>query len=172
VNAKTLVFLTSALVWGCGQLHAPAALPPEERTPGTHWIGGWVNPKAGPDDMQKWKFSTLPWREVRPSVRPARSQLLYRQSHSDSCNSIESAGNEAAGTAYNESQYTNSCIPRIYSMGPKSDYHLHACSGFHGSECPDFGSLVCEMAWRFGGPEELHLQVRSWGWKQDAPMKH
>jgi hypothetical protein len=24
------------------QLHALAALPPGERAPGTHWIGGWV----------------------------------------------------------------------------------------------------------------------------------
>jgi hypothetical protein len=29
-----------------GQLHAPAALPPGERAPGTHWIGGWVGPRA------------------------------------------------------------------------------------------------------------------------------
>jgi hypothetical protein len=26
-----------------GQLHAPVALPPRERVPGTHWIGGWVS---------------------------------------------------------------------------------------------------------------------------------
>jgi hypothetical protein len=24
-----------------GQSHAPAALPPSERAPDTHWIGGW-----------------------------------------------------------------------------------------------------------------------------------
>jgi hypothetical protein len=29
-----------------GQLHDPAALPPGKR-PGTHFIGGWVGPKAG-----------------------------------------------------------------------------------------------------------------------------
>jgi hypothetical protein len=27
-----------------GQLHAPAALPPGERAPSTHYIGGWVDP--------------------------------------------------------------------------------------------------------------------------------
>jgi hypothetical protein len=26
-----------------GQLHAPVALPPRERAPGTHWIGGSVD---------------------------------------------------------------------------------------------------------------------------------
>jgi hypothetical protein len=35
-----------------GQLHAPAALPPEEITPSTHWIGGWVGPGAGPDAVE------------------------------------------------------------------------------------------------------------------------
>jgi hypothetical protein len=32
-----------------GQPHAPATLYPGERTPGTHWIGGWVGPRAGLD---------------------------------------------------------------------------------------------------------------------------
>jgi hypothetical protein len=31
-----------------GQLHAAAALPPV-KNPGTHWIGGWVGPRAGLD---------------------------------------------------------------------------------------------------------------------------
>jgi hypothetical protein len=39
-------FLASALHGG-DQLHAPAALPPEEIVLGTHWIGGWVGPGAG-----------------------------------------------------------------------------------------------------------------------------
>jgi len=30
-----------------GQLHAPAALLPRKESPGTHWIGGWVGPRAG-----------------------------------------------------------------------------------------------------------------------------
>jgi len=29
-----------------GQLHAPAAFTPKVRAPGTHWIGGWVGPRA------------------------------------------------------------------------------------------------------------------------------
>jgi hypothetical protein len=35
-----------------GQLHASVALP-QERAPGTHLIGGWVDPRAGLDDMEK-----------------------------------------------------------------------------------------------------------------------
>ena len=36
----------------CGQLHAPAALPPGKR-PGNHCIGCWVGPRAGLDGCQK-----------------------------------------------------------------------------------------------------------------------
>jgi hypothetical protein len=46
-----------------GQLHALAALfppTPEERAPGTHWISGWVIPRADLDDMEKLKLLTLP----------------------------------------------------------------------------------------------------------------
>jgi len=31
-----------------GQFHVPAALPPEKDFPsGTHWICGWLGPRAG-----------------------------------------------------------------------------------------------------------------------------
>jgi hypothetical protein len=36
-------FFTSALDDVSGQRHAPASLYPRGRTPGTHWIGGWVS---------------------------------------------------------------------------------------------------------------------------------
>jgi hypothetical protein len=68
--------------WGVSdQLHAPAALPPGERAPGTQWIGGWVDPRASLDDVEKRKFLTLPGLELRPLDRPARSQSLYRLSY-------------------------------------------------------------------------------------------
>jgi hypothetical protein len=37
-----------------GQLHAPAALPPRERAPGTYWIEGWVGPRASLDTYRLW----------------------------------------------------------------------------------------------------------------------
>jgi hypothetical protein len=40
-----------------------------ERAPGTHWIGGWVGPRAGLDDVEKRKFLTLPRLEIRPLGR-------------------------------------------------------------------------------------------------------
>jgi hypothetical protein len=32
---------------------------PGEEPPGTHWIGGWVDPRAGLDDMEKRKLLTV-----------------------------------------------------------------------------------------------------------------
>jgi hypothetical protein len=48
------IFLTSALVGGEWSASRPCPF-----TPGTHFIGGWVDPRAGLDDMEKWKFFTL-----------------------------------------------------------------------------------------------------------------
>jgi hypothetical protein len=51
-HANILLILTSALEGVNGQRHAPAALYPQERTslaPHTHWIGGWVELRAGLD---------------------------------------------------------------------------------------------------------------------------
>jgi hypothetical protein len=48
-----------------GQLHAPAALSPKERAPSTHWIGGWVGPRAVLDAVVKRKIIS-PCRESNP----------------------------------------------------------------------------------------------------------
>jgi hypothetical protein len=42
-----------------GQFHTPAALPP-----GTHWIGGWVGPRTGLDEVEKRHFLPLPGLEI------------------------------------------------------------------------------------------------------------
>jgi hypothetical protein len=44
-----------------GQLHASATLPAVKNI-GTHWIGGWVGPRAGLDGLEKrkcvsWQFT-------------------------------------------------------------------------------------------------------------------
>jgi hypothetical protein len=59
-----------------GELHAPAALP-RGIAPGTHWLGGCVNPRAGLDDVKKRKFLALPGLELRPLGRPASSYTDY-----------------------------------------------------------------------------------------------
>jgi hypothetical protein len=51
---------------------------PGERTPGTHWTGSWVGPRAGLDTEAKRKILfPLPGIEPRSPSRPARSQTLY-----------------------------------------------------------------------------------------------
>jgi hypothetical protein len=50
-----------------GQRHAPAALYPRERTPGTHWIGGWMGPRAGLDAGARRKILCLSGIEPRSS---------------------------------------------------------------------------------------------------------
>jgi hypothetical protein len=43
----------------------PGRFTPKERTPGTHWIGGWVGPRAFLDTVVKRKIPS-PRRESNP----------------------------------------------------------------------------------------------------------
>jgi hypothetical protein len=54
VDVKIHVFLTSALVGREESASCPGRFAPRERASGTHWIGGWVGPRAGLDDA--WKI--------------------------------------------------------------------------------------------------------------------
>jgi hypothetical protein len=56
----------------------PQAPYPQRKNPPTHWIGGWVDLRAGLDDVENRKFLTPQGLELRLLGRPARSQLLYR----------------------------------------------------------------------------------------------
>jgi hypothetical protein len=67
------IFLTSALVGGEWSTSRPGRFTPGEIAPGTHWIVGLVDLRAGLDDLEKRKFLTLPGLELRPLGRPARS---------------------------------------------------------------------------------------------------
>ena len=58
------------------QHHVSAALPLGKRH-GTHFIGGWVGPRAGLDGCGKSRPPT----GIRSPYRPARSELLYRLSY-------------------------------------------------------------------------------------------
>jgi hypothetical protein len=50
-----------------GQLDAPAACTPRERAPVTHWIGGWVGPRAVLDVVVERKIPS-PRRESYPGT--------------------------------------------------------------------------------------------------------
>jgi hypothetical protein len=69
-------FLDLDTSWRWVVSFTPLPLYPRERAPGTHFIGGWVEPRAGMDDMEKWKYFTLPGLEVPPPlvVQPVASR--------------------------------------------------------------------------------------------------
>jgi hypothetical protein len=75
VDVYIHIFLTSALAGGEWPALRPGHFSPEERAPSTHWIGGWVNPRAGLDDVEK---ILDPTRTRTPTRCPACSQSLYR----------------------------------------------------------------------------------------------
>jgi hypothetical protein len=78
VDVQIHIYMTSVLVGGEWSDSRPGRFTLGETAPGTHCIGGRVDPRAGLDDMEEWKFLTLPGLKLRPHGRPARSQSLYR----------------------------------------------------------------------------------------------
>jgi hypothetical protein len=73
VDVQTHIFLTYVIAgneW--------SASSPGERALGTYWIGGWVDPRAGLDDVTKRKSLTQPGLEFRSLGLPAHSNSLYR----------------------------------------------------------------------------------------------
>jgi hypothetical protein len=70
--------MTSAIVGGEWKASRSAVLLTGEKAPGTHWIGGWVDPRPGLDNAEKRKSLPLPGLELRPICRPSRSQSLHR----------------------------------------------------------------------------------------------
>jgi hypothetical protein len=69
-------FLASALDGVSGQRHAPAVLYPWERIHGTHWMRGWVGPRAGLDAEARRKTLDLCRRSNTDC--PVRSQTLAK----------------------------------------------------------------------------------------------
>jgi hypothetical protein len=77
VDVQIHVFLTSALFGGEWSASCPCRFASGERAPGTHWLGGRFGPGMALDDIEMWKFLTLPGLELSHLGRPARSQALH-----------------------------------------------------------------------------------------------
>jgi hypothetical protein len=60
VNVSIHICLTSALDGGEWSASNPGRFILAERAPGTHWIGGWLGPRTGVDNVGKRKFLALP----------------------------------------------------------------------------------------------------------------
>jgi hypothetical protein len=68
-------FLASTLDEVSSQRHATPALYLRGKTPGTHWIGGWLGLRAGPDTEVREKILCL-YQGSNPG-RPVNNQTLY-----------------------------------------------------------------------------------------------
>jgi hypothetical protein len=76
VDVQIHIFLISALAVGEWSPSRPGRFTPEEMDPSIHWIGGWVDPRAGLDDVEKRKFLTLSGLELRPLTIPTTLSQL------------------------------------------------------------------------------------------------
>jgi hypothetical protein len=57
---RSTFLMISALVGGEWSASRPGHFTPGERAPGAHWIGGWVDPRTGLEDMENRKFLAAP----------------------------------------------------------------------------------------------------------------
>jgi hypothetical protein len=66
------ILLTSALDRGEWSASRPCRFTPREGAPGTHWIGGWVGPRAVLDVVVKRKIPNPRWESNprTPIVQP------------------------------------------------------------------------------------------------------
>jgi hypothetical protein len=56
----------SVLVGGEWSASGPGRFTLGEKAAGTHWIGGWMGPRTGLDDVEKRKFLPPPGLELQP----------------------------------------------------------------------------------------------------------
>jgi hypothetical protein len=63
--------LGTSLEWSASP---PGHFTPKEISPGTHWIGGWLDPRTGLDNVEKRKILTLPGPKLRSFGRLVLSQ--------------------------------------------------------------------------------------------------
>jgi hypothetical protein len=64
--------LTSALVGGGWSASRRGRF-----TPSTHWVGGWMDPRIGVDNMEETTISPLPGLKLRPLSHPVHNHSLY-----------------------------------------------------------------------------------------------
>jgi hypothetical protein len=77
VDVQIYIFLDSTLAAGEFSASRPGRFTPgEPPPPAIHWIVGWVDPRAGLDDVEQRKFLTLQGLELRPLGRSAHIQSL------------------------------------------------------------------------------------------------
>jgi hypothetical protein len=112
-----------------GQHHAPAALYPRGRTPGTHCTGGWVGPRAGLDTEARGKI-LCPCRGSNPG---RKGPLIYSD--------INSSHKDYEIQDISRKQNYSSLL-RTHSHDRFSDFQLQVDS-IRGSSSSSSSSLAC-----------------------------
>jgi hypothetical protein len=80
VDVQIHIFLTSTLVGGEWSASRPGRFfTPGRKAPCIHWIGGWVGPRAGLDDVEKRTFLTP--RQVCACVQLLCNACIYRNDY-------------------------------------------------------------------------------------------
>jgi hypothetical protein len=74
VDVYIHIFLTSALAGGEWSASRPGLFTVGERAPGAHWIGGWVDPRAGLDNVEKILDPTGTWTLTSSVIQPVASR--------------------------------------------------------------------------------------------------
>jgi hypothetical protein len=125
--------VASALVGSEWSDSRPGRFTFRGRAPGTHWIGGWICPRAGLDDVEKRIFLTLPGLEFRPLSRQARSQSLYRLRYPGSVSEVPISNIALRNSCCNisswcSSSYTGESRDRLLNRPkslPTASFSLH-----------------------------------------------
>jgi hypothetical protein len=80
--------LNSALDGDEWSASRPGRFTPKERAPGTHWIGGWVGPRAVLDAVVKRKI-LIPRREQNPRTPIVQKDVLLCKSDEGRATSLQ-----------------------------------------------------------------------------------
>jgi hypothetical protein len=112
--------------WSGGQLHTPSASPLEKEPPtpppGTRWIGGWVDPIAVLDNVEKRKFLTLLGLELHSVVQPVAS-------HNINCTPVRRVNTKRKHSNIEYSRYIgwNRCITCWHENRCSHRVNKHCC---------------------------------------------
>jgi hypothetical protein len=80
----------------------PRPLYPGERHSGTHWMGGWMVPRAGLDDVEKRKFLNLPRLEIRSlSQKKIKIIIVFVKRQAVLCENLSPLWREDGSVIYN-----------------------------------------------------------------------
>jgi hypothetical protein len=110
-------------------------------------MGGWLDPRACLDDVEKRKLLTLPGLELRPLGRPARCQFLYRLRYPGSFLLGSSHFNLSGESSFDSD--SNMILSIVYIKKPALKKHIK----------PELLLMPTILVWHFLYTECLTIRV-------------